>query len=139
VKHELQGHLTPFSLSTVKKIQVVFLLGAISSLATPASAIIGGRQLLPGHVPAVVARSQPIGSLPGDTNLRLAIGLQLRNREELTNLIAQLYDPTNPRYRQYLTPAEFTRQFGPTPEQYQAVIAFVVGCARQGGRYPKGV
>ncbi|HTL55600.1 MAG TPA: S53 family peptidase [Candidatus Limnocylindrales bacterium] len=108
----------------MKKIQVVFLLGAISSLATPASAIIGGRQLLPGHVPAVVARSQPIGSLPGDTNLRLAIGLQLRNREELTNLIAQLYDPTNPRYRQYLTPAEFTRQFGPTPEQYQAVIAF---------------
>jgi subtilase family serine protease len=62
--------------------------------------------------------------MPSETNLNLAIGLPLRNREALTNLLEDLYNPASPNYRHYLTPEQFTERFGPTPEQYQAVIAF---------------
>jgi len=54
----------------------------------------------------------------------LAIGLPLRNRAALTNLIEQLYNPASPKFHQYLTPEEFTEQFGPTKADYQKVIAF---------------
>ncbi len=83
-----------------------------------------GTQVLRGHVPAVVARLQPTSHLPGTNRLNLAIGLPLRNQEALTNLLQQIYDPASPNYRHYLTPEQFTEQFGPTERDYQAVIAF---------------
>ena len=91
--------------------------------ATPGWA--AGTQVLQGHVPAAVARLQPKGSLPGTTNLDLAIGLPLRNKEELNNLLQQIYDPSSPNYRRYLTPDQFAEMFGPTEQDYQALIDFV--------------
>ena len=82
------------------------------------------RQVLHGHVPAVVAQLLPVGSLPGTNRLNLAIGLPLRNQEALTSLLRQIYDPASPNYHHYLTPEQFTEQFGPTEKDYQAVIAF---------------
>ena len=79
---------------------------------------------LSGHVPAVVSRLQAKGLLPATNNLYLAIGLPLRNQEALTNLLRQIYDPASPNYRHYLTPEQFTAQFGPTEQDYQAVINF---------------
>ena len=36
----------------------------------------------------------------------------------------QLYDPASPQFHQYLTPEQFTERFGPTEQDYQAVIDF---------------
>jgi subtilase family serine protease len=83
-----------------------------------------GRQVLHGHVPPVVARLQPVGLLPGTNRLDMAIGLPLRNEEALTDLIEEIYNPASPKYHQYLTPKQFTEQFGPTEEDYQTVLAF---------------
>jgi hypothetical protein len=80
--------------------------------------------VLPGHVPAVTSQLTPIGPLPADTNLRLAIGLPLRNQAALTDLLQQIYDPASTNYQHYLTPEQFNEQFGPTEQDYQAVIAF---------------
>ena len=77
-----------------------------------------------GHVPAAVARLAPVGRLPGSQRLNLAIGLPLRNQEELDRLLQQLYDPASPNYRHYLTPEQFTERFGPTEQDYQAVMDF---------------
>jgi len=88
------------------------------------SAAGAGMKQLHGHVPSVVSRLQPLGLLPATTNLNLAIGLPLRNREELTNLLQQIYDPTSPNYHHYLTSELFAEKFGPTEEDYQAVINF---------------
>ena len=85
-----------------------------------------GRQLLSGHVPAVAAHLTPVGRLEADRQLTLAIGLPLRNKEELTNLLQGIYDPASSAYRHYLTPAQFAEAFGPTKEDYQAVMAFAV-------------
>src|SRR5208283_6167451 len=51
-------------------------------------------------------------------------GLPLRNQEELTNLLEQIYDPARTNYHHYLTPEEFTARFGPTEADYQKVIEF---------------
>ena len=82
------------------------------------------QQLRGGHVPAAVARLVPAGSLPSTQRLNLAIGLPLRNRPELDALLQQLYDPASPNYHRYLTPEEFTARFGPTVNDYQALMDF---------------
>ena len=96
----------------------------LSAVVIPAAAAPPGMVSLRGHVPAVVSRLQPKGQLAATNQLRLAIGLPLRNQEALTNLLKQIYDPASPNYHHYLTPEEFTAQFGPTEQDYQAVIVF---------------
>ena len=83
-----------------------------------------GTKNLAGHVPAAVSRLQAKGLLAATNRLYLALGLPLRNQEALTNLLQQIYDPASPNYRHYLTPEQFTAQFGPTAEDYQKVINF---------------
>ncbi len=95
---------------------------ALLLLATTASA--AERQVLRGHVPPVTARLRPIGRFAGTNRLDLAIGLPLRNREALTNLLADIYNPASPNYHHYLTPEEFAGRFAPSEQDYQAVIAF---------------
>jgi hypothetical protein len=82
------------------------------------------RRPLHGHVPAAAARAQPLGRLQNSTRLNLAIGLPLRNREALANLLKQIYDPTSPNYHRYLTSEQFTEMFGPTEQDYEAVVNF---------------
>jgi hypothetical protein len=82
------------------------------------------RQWLRGHVPSVVARLRPLGLLPATNQLRLAIGLPLRNHQALLDLLDEIYDPSSPRYHQYLTPEQFTARFGPTEQDYEAVENF---------------
>jgi uncharacterized repeat protein (TIGR01451 family) len=90
-------------------------------LTTPARAAM---QILRGHVPAAVAQLPALGRLPGTNHLDLAIGLPLRNQEALTNLLRQIYDPSSTNYHRYVTSAQFTDQFGPSEQDYQAVVAF---------------
>jgi len=98
-----------------------------SQLATsPSTSPRHGTQVIHGHVPQIVKELQPVGSLPGATNLTLAIGLPLRNKEALTNLVHQLYDPTSPLYRHYLTPEDFAQAFGPSEEDYEALKSFAL-------------
>jgi len=92
------------------------------SFATMAQSVPG--QSLHGHVPSAIAHLTPVGRLEKDRELNLAIGLPLRNKEELTSLLHSIYDPTSPDYHHYLTPAQFAGKFGPSEEDYQAVKAF---------------
>jgi subtilase family serine protease len=91
---------------------------------TPGSGV--ERQVLRGHVPAVVARLnlRPAGRLPATNRLNLAIGLPLRNTNALNQLLQDMYDPASPQFRHYLTPEQFTERFGPTKEDYDAVVQF---------------
>ena len=84
------------------------------------------RQVLRGHVPAAVAKLnlRPIGRLPATHRLNLAIGLPLRNTNALSKLLQDMYDPASPQFRHYLTPEQFTEQFGPTKQDYEAVRQF---------------
>jgi hypothetical protein len=60
------------------------------------------RQVMRGHVPAVVAGLKPAGNFAGTNHLDLAIGLPLRNRETLTNLLREIYDRASANFRHCL-------------------------------------
>ena len=85
-----------------------------------------GRQSLQGHVPPAIGRQklQPVNRLPATNRLNLAIGLPLRNQEALNRLLLEIYDPSSTNYHRYLTPEQFTAQFGPTEQDYQSFIDF---------------
>ena len=68
--------------------------------------------------------AQLVGRLPADAPLRLVLVLPLRNQTELDNFLTELYNPSSPSYRQFLTVGEFTARFGPSQEDYDAVIQF---------------
>src|SRR5580704_10811596 len=99
---------------------IFLLLPGLS--AEPAAA--AERQVLHGYAMPPGTNSTPIQRVPGWTRLDLTIGLPLRNHEGLTNLLARIYDRSSPDFRHYLTVEQFTEQFGPTDEDYQAAIKF---------------
>jgi kumamolisin len=78
-----------------------------------------------------------VGRLPATQVMRLVLVLPLRHQPELESFLQELYDPSSPNYRHFLTVEEFTARFGPSQEDYDAVIQFakanglsVVGTSR---------
>jgi subtilase family serine protease len=92
------------------------------------SIFVNGEELRPlrGHIPQAVAESKAIRPLPTETKMNLAIGLPLRNQEELDELLLQLTDPASPSFQHYLTAEQFTARYGPSEQDYQKLIAFAV-------------
>ena len=101
---------------------VLCLSAALAFLVTFSTA--QAQRRLDGHVPPVVSQIAPKGDLPAQAQIHLALGLPVRDQQGLDAFVRAVSDPTSPLYRQYLTPAEFTERFGPTEQDYQAVINF---------------
>jgi hypothetical protein len=111
--------------SMCRIIPLVAPICAMVLFLAPAAGFTQAARTLPGHVPDVVGRSQPLANVLADTRLQLAVGLPLRNKAALTNLIEDLYNPASPRFHQYLSVEQFTEQFGPSQEDYQKVTDFL--------------
>ena len=69
-------------------------------------------------------QAQATGRLPSNQVLQLDLVLPLRDQAGLESFLKQLYNPASPSYRQFLTVPEFTARFGPTQENYDAVVRF---------------
>jgi len=87
----------------------------------------------------VTARTQAVRHLAATQSMQLDIVLSLRHPAELDNFLQQVYDPSSPSYRHFVTVKEFTERFGPSQEDYDAVVRFakangltVVGGTRDG-------
>jgi len=106
------------------KLPAFFAALLLVSLSFRPATALAQTRALPGHRPWITGSLAPLGSLPNTNRLTLAIGLPLRNQATLSNLLQQLYDPHSPNYHHYLTPEQFTGQFGPTEQDYQLVINF---------------
>lgn len=104
-----------FSLAVV----AMLLLASIVCLAQP-------QPLLTRHVREVTANGQVqlAGRLPASQSMRFDIVLPLRHQPELDNFLQALYEPSSSSYRHFVTPQEFTARFGPSQEDYDAVIRF---------------
>jgi subtilase family serine protease len=100
----------------------VFAVLAILKTFAPAQSMPLGTR----HTREVTLSGQApsIGRLPATHAMRLVIVLPLRNQDQLEELLAELYDPSSPSYRHFLTVEEFTARFGPTEDDYDAVIRF---------------
>ncbi len=82
--------------------------------------------LLTRHVREVITSGQAklVGRLPATQSMRIDVVLPLRDRAGLESFLSDLYNPLSPIYHQYLTVQEFTDMFGPTQEDYDAVVRF---------------
>jgi len=117
------------------------VLSAAATLMFVAAGIAQGQSMMTRHARLEVTSGQAkfVNRLPGTQILRLDIVLPLRDQAGLDSFLKEVYDPTSPIYRHFLTVPEFTERFGPTQEDYDAVVAFargrgfkVVGGSRDG-------
>jgi subtilase family serine protease len=78
------------------------------------------------HVREAVANGQAalVGRLPATRTLRLSIVLPLRNEADLEELLVRLYDPRSSSFQRFLSVEEFTERFGPSQEDYDAVLRY---------------
>ncbi len=98
-------------------------------LALPALA--EERPALTRHVPETVANGEArfMERLPATQSLHFDIVLPMRDRAKLQSFLRQLSDPASANFRHFLTPEQFTERFGPTQEDWDALVAF----AKQSG------
>lgn len=84
---------------------------------------------------SVNGQARPVGRLASTQIIQLNVVLPLRDREGLQNFLAGLYSNTTPNNVAFLTPAEFTDRFGPTQQDYDAVVRYMLehGLAVIGG------
>ncbi len=80
-----------------------------------------------------------LNRLPETQTLRLDVVLPVRDQAGLDKFLQEVYEPSSPSYRHFLTPQEFTARFGPSQEDYDEVIHYatsngfkVVGGSRDG-------
>jgi subtilase family serine protease len=115
------------------------IVAFISAVVTPPTS--EAQSVLTHHVRDAVRSGQArsTGRLPADQIVSLDIVLPLRNQAALDSFLSDLYNPASPSYRHFLTVPEFTARFGPTQQDYDAVILFaksngltVVGGSRDG-------
>ena len=115
------------------------LLLAIGAVISAMPAIGHAESVLTRHVrqETVNGEARPLGRLPATQTMRLVFVLPLRNQAELNNFLHDVYNPDSASYRHFLSVEEFTAEFGPTQEDYDAVIGFakanglaVVGTSR---------
>ncbi len=117
-----------------------FLLAVVAALSL-ATVLSQAETVGTHHVREAVQSGQAhlIGRLPATQTLQLDLVLNLRDPQGLKSLLSEVYDPGNPEFHHFLTVAQFTQRFGPTQEDYDAVVQYakdnglqVVGGTRDG-------
>lgn len=105
-----------------KSLLSVAALGCLGQMAHAAEP----RVALAGAAPpsARLRAAHLLGRLNAQTPLRAALMLPLRNQDKLADLLRRQYTPGDPLYHQFLTPPDFTAQYGPTQADYDAVAAY---------------
>ena len=101
----------------------VFTIVAAAAMMPAAVA----QSVMTHHVRAAAlnGHAQPLGRLAATRIMQLDIVLPLRDQAGLDAFLSELHDRYSSNYRHFLTPAEFTERFGPTQQDYDAVVRYV--------------
>jgi len=84
-----------------------------------------GTRTLRHHVPKEVAASSLISHADRNQTLNLRVILPLQNQAQLSSLLKSIYDPASPLYHHYITPIQFTQQFGASQTDIISVREFL--------------
>jgi subtilase family serine protease len=82
--------------------------------------------LLTSHVREATLNGKAplVGQLPATQTMHFDIVMALSHPAELKSFLQEVYDPSSPSYRHFVTVPEFTERFGPSQKDYDAVIRF---------------
>jgi subtilase family serine protease len=102
------------TLAAAPEVGPVAEAGASAATPTPLSA----------SVPSWTARDRVVGALPADQSLQIRVWLA-PNTAGATALANAVSNPRSPSYRHYLTPSQYTGQFGPSAASASAVASWL--------------
>lgn len=88
------------------------------------SASTAGGKTVTHNTPSYVSSAKSLGSEDPTKIIDVSIWLNPHNRSQLDALAQQLYDPTSPNYRHFLTRAQFATRFAPTAAEAKTVQNF---------------
>jgi kumamolisin len=74
------------------------------------------------HLSASTSLPIDLGPKSGTNTANIAIGLKLRNQDQLARFIRSTTDRKSPNYHKFLTPAQFKTAYSPLPSDVTAVI-----------------
>jgi hypothetical protein len=106
-------------------------MAALVGAAAPALAGDNERVRLTGHVlPALVhatstSASKALSASPGDQSLTLTFVLRRDDEAGFQRYLSDVYDSHSKNYRQFLSQAELSENFGPSLTDYQSVLSYV--------------
>ncbi|MEU8923548.1 protease pro-enzyme activation domain-containing protein [Kitasatospora sp. NPDC048545] len=123
--------MRPRSLALAAAIAVLPLTAVSLGVSTAQAATPNAapRIALPNTVNPAVAHSEKKGDVPAEQQISVAVSLKLRNADALDRFLTAVATPGTPEYGHYLTPEQFTAQFGPTQASVDQVKAYL---AQQG-------
>jgi len=104
---------------------IIFVGISVLSIALIARAKQDAPFVLKNQTVPLVSRAQLVGPASSQQQLNLSVGLQLRNQQELDNLLRGMYNPHSSMYHHFLTPQAFADEFGPTADQQQQVKGYL--------------
>jgi len=110
----------------IRKLSVYLLVLAATITAVNVMCQAEPQTLMTRHVREVVVNgaAKLVGELPANKTMHFDVVLALRHQPELENFLQELYDPSSPSYKHYVTPQQFAERFGASQEDYDALIAF---------------
>ena len=78
------------------------------------------------HVRDVVLNGQAkaVGRLSATKIMQIDIVLPLRDQAGMDAFLADIYNPSSPNFHHFLTPAETSAKFGPTQQDWEALVNF---------------
>ena len=102
-------------------------LSVAVALAFGTSTAVQAAEVMTHHVRNVVSEhaASQIGTLPSHQVMNLNVVLPVRDQAGLDAFVASVANPASPSFRQYLTPTQFTARFGPTQQDYDAVVQYL--------------
>ena len=115
----------PFPLPRMVALSCAATFLLLTILAGPLRSA-ASQTLLTRHTREVTLNGQAplVGHLPANQSMRIVLVLPLRDQAGLDSFLKELYDPSSSSYRKFLTMEQFTERFGPTEDDYNAVIQF---------------
>jgi subtilase family serine protease len=111
----------------IRRVSIFFLtVVAMVSVANIVCQAAQPQSLMTRHMRDAVSvgQAQSVGHLPATQTMHIDVVLALRHAPELANFVVEVNDPSSASYRHFVTPEQFTERFGPSQEDYDAVIRF---------------
>lgn len=110
-----------WNLSTIVCVSLLLLTSPFACAATPDTLV-----RLPGHVLQALAKATPVAPTSNSVAEQPLTLTLVRKRDDQTGFeryLRDVYDPSSPNYRKFLTQREIADRFGPSRETGASVLS----------------